>query len=239
MSETLDLDSGDFEPVNTAAGGVETESQSRKGSGNRVREEGGSYSIKTSPSVLKNKEAVDWEAIKQAAIAGVMYPQLERQFGISQGRIRTMACRKQWPTPDRAKAQAEAKLREAQAELHRAKLRRAGRSEEAEGVTAVTIPLIEASRREIVAATITDSMDEMAQTGLMASMKRAFRSVMQSADFFPIESLQELNTATKLLKTCAGLDGPQVAVNLGLFTSNQPDAASLGVVIDDCAETGD
>ena len=99
-------------------------------------------------------------------------------------------------------------------------------------MTAVTVPLIEASRREIVAATITDSMDEMAQTGLMATMKRAFRSVMQSADFFPVESLQDLNTAAKLLKTCAGLDSPQVAVNLELFTSVQPDTASLGVVLD-------
>ena len=94
-----------------------------------------------------------------------------------------------------------------------------------------------ASRNQNLTAIISDNLTEMAESGTLAAARRALRSIKSAPESLPIRGASDLAILAKLLRSMAGLDSPQVAVNLGLFASQQPDAASLGVVIDDCGMT--
>lgn len=275
-----ELDAGDFEPVTSGAGGVETESQSGKGSkGAKQGGNGEPQTIKTSPHTWNRRKIIDWRAVEQAAIAGVSYPVLAKEYGTTPESIKVKAHQGQWPTPERVRKEAEKRIKEEQARLHRAKLVRANggplseeqersllnpslresgpgwgddsdgegwkeqdaqeagsdsggagsaRSGEGEASTALT----GVSRGRSVSVVVSENLADMAESGTLHAARRALRSIKSAPDSLPIRGASDLAILAKLLRSMAGLDSPQVSVNLGLFTQVPPDSASLGVVLD-------
>lgn len=273
MSENIqELDAGDFEPLPQVAGdnSIETESQSHKGSAERSKgkEEavGEAQSIKTSPKRdWDRRKVIDWDSIKEAMIAGMGAEDCAARFGSTAGSIRVRSHTEQWPTPERIKREAEKRIREAQADLQRAREMRqrkpgtkAGWKQERDGIDDGTgigeggwnvdessgewgglSPSSVTSRQNSTLVMLAEDRAAMAEQGITEAMSIGLNSLRSAPRRLEIRTISDAHAAMKLLKNGAGLDSPQVAVNLGLFTSNQPDAASLGVVIDDCAETGD
>lgn len=275
----IELDAGDFEPLPQVAApvaseSIETESQSGKGS--KGAKEGGSggagsigspQTIKTSPKRdWDRRKVIDWDSIKEAMIAGMGAEDCAARYGSTAGSIRVRSHTEQWPTPERIKREAEKRIREAQADLQRARemrqrkpgpmarppsngfdefdgsetwrLEEAGGNGEAGGIVDWNSGEgggLRASsatpRRNSNLVMLAGDRVEMAEQGITDAMRHAF-SAIKRAPKLTIETLAELQVAMKLLKNGADMDGPQMSMSLGFFTSSQPDAASLGVVLE-------
>ena len=167
-----------------------------------------------------------WDAIKQASIAGVDDPDLADQFGVTRGAIRIRRLREQWPTPAKAMARAQEKAARLRAE-----------HDQARGVTPVTVtrpakPVTSPVTLDVGSETVTDCnrgvtegsetldlvADSLLERGLQAShiASRIALRTLQSVQHLtqPVESLTDVNVAMKIARTAAGMDRPDVAVNV-------------------------
>ena len=258
--ESMELDSGDFEPVGElgASEAVETESQSHKGSKGAEKEAVGEPQIIKTPHQWDRRKLIDWPKIKDAILAGMRVEDAAQRYGSTVGSIRVRSHAEQWPTPERIKQAAERQIKEAQERLLHAKMLRAngrpaangnggggkgtgnggsgvsGDGEEGDGFDREGGEMASktGSGSENLTVTLAGDLVGMAESGTLQAARRALRSIKQAPESLPIRGASDLAILAKLLRSMAGLDSPQVAVNLGLFTSNQPDAASLGVVLE-------
>jgi hypothetical protein len=239
---------------------IENASQSSKGSKGAMEGAAGEPQLiktKLRKGDWDRRKIIDWQSIKEAILAGMRVEDAATRYGSTVGSIRVRSHAEQWPTPERIKQAAERQIKEAQERLLHARMLRANGRPAANGnggggkgtgnggnVAAGgeegdefdgeggEIAYKAGSGSENIAVTLGGDLAAMAESGTLHAARRALRSLKQAPDSLPIRGASDLAILAKLLRSMAGLDPPQVALTLGLFTSSQPDAASLGVVLE-------
>lgn len=241
----MDLDAGDFDaviPYKGTGGGNSQQGNEIPNAGKEGTRE--PQSIKTSHKWDRRK-VIDWGSIREAMVAGMSAEDCAARYGSTSGSIRVRSHAEQWPTPERVKREAEKQIAEAQERLQRARemrqrppgpraeLRDGAEFGGEEGLMASSA----GSGSENIAVMLASDLVGMAESGTLHAARRALRSLKQAPESLPIRGASDLAILAKLLRSMAGLDSPQVAVNLELFSSQAPAPESLGVAID--LETGE
>ena len=163
--------------------------------------------------------AVDWDQIKQAAIAGVSFPELARQWEMldDEGKPDTSAIRKRcsregWPVPRSIMASASLRLNEAKAAQNAAREQMQAKGE---AVTVVTPPPPNA----VIAGNIAE-MGAKSNLHALALLQNKLQRASESPDSIrDLENVGDIVTALKGARLAAGMDkeGSQVTLNLSMF----------------------
>ncbi len=177
--------------------------------------------------------AVDWQAIRLSAVAGVPYKTLAIQWGMLDSRghpdttaIRQRASREKWPIPSAIHARAVAAQREAAKATHEA--RKAVSTEKSinpiDNRVYVTVSqppeqvgFSAARSGEIASVIVTDNLLDLAKAGSLRFAQVAHRSLQAMPDELLIASPSDAATTVKTLRSIAGMDkeGTNVVVNFG------------------------
>ena len=163
------------------------------------------------PAMLISKE--EWKEIQKASEAGVPDSQLSEQFGISKASIKMRRMREGWLTPARLKAEVAAQSARKLALSQGVSLR-----EKEESKTGVVT-------RVTAEESIASKLLKMGETGTLALAEVALRKALFVRDnpetIDDLETIGDMSTALKLLRTAAGLDRQEnsvaVALNFGAF----------------------
>ncbi len=156
--------------------------------------------------------AVDWDQIKQAAIAGVPFKKLAEEWDIRDeagelwtGPIRQRCYRESWPIPRAVMAQAQLRLNEAKTAQNAAKEQMRANGET---VTDVTQP----RANDVITA---DLLENGQKSNLLAS-QIALKSLQLAPESLPVTSLADVKTALSVARIAAGMDREGTQVNIGL-----------------------
>lgn len=156
-------------------------------------------------------------AVRTASLAGVPDVRLSAKYGIREATIR------QWRLRDPG--------------WHAAVIAQGRRRPP--GPPPVLQPVTVASAVAEMAVTVTDSLQELGETGSLRAAQIVHRSISAAPDDLPIRNVQDLSTAIKSLRTIAGLDRESaVTLNLGLF-GGAPGMAVTAVTGDNYSYSGD
>lgn len=156
--------------------------------------------------------AVDWEAIKQAAIAGVPIPDLARQWGMideETGKpdttaIRKRSSREEWPIPRAVIERAHKKLAEAKAAV-------------ANLVTDVSQDGVTLSQRPAKPVDLAaDSLVDGGNEASAIAQGIALRSLRSAPKKLTVTDFGDVKTAMQIARTAAGMDRAQVQVAVAL-----------------------
>jgi hypothetical protein len=159
--------------------------------------------------------AVDWDTIKQAAIAGVPVPDLARQWGMidpKTGRpdttaIRKRSSREQWPIPRAVMDRAQKMMAEARKNVKQL----------------VTKPIVTVSQDPQnplhVVAESTVTYGKRAQLAILAGLVPEIETAMQQPGKFRPENIKELVMVGSLAHKLAGMDkdSQEIKVNVAMF----------------------
>ena len=179
--------------------------------------------------------AVDWQAIRLAAVAGVEYRTLAIEHGMfkADGKpdtnaIRQRSSREKWPVPSAIHARAVAAQREAAKQAHAARQAVSQQGQKmsqpvtGEPVTVSQPGFSAAQSGETASVTVTDNLLDLAKSGSLRFAKVAHRSLAEMPDSLPICSPSDALTTIKGLRLMAGMDsgeGSKVAVQVQLWQS--------------------
>ena len=176
--------------------------------------------------------AVDWQAIRLSAVAGVPYKTLAIQWGMlsAQGKpdttaIRQRASREKWPIPSAIHARAVAAQREAARTTHRARQAISGEKsskpiDNRDSVTLSPPPenvgFSSKSSGETATVIVTDNLLDLAKSGSLRFAQVAHRSLQAMPDELLIASPSDAATTVKTLRSIAGLDKEGTTVNVAV-----------------------
>lgn len=148
------------------------------------------------PTMKTASTKPDWQAIEKAAISGVPYPTLAKQFKVSLAAVKKQASRSKWAVPARIKRRAR--------EL-------SPRVTEDEAVTVAAQSLLADGR----AATV---------HGMKILRGKLAKAAARPSSIADLETVSDVATALRGARLAAGLDrveGAQVQVNLAMFQGQE------------------
>lgn len=149
------------------------------------------------------KEVCDWKKVERYCVAGHSFKEAAKRFGIKENTVKVRACKRDWPTHGRALAH----LRKTEA-------------------------MIPEGKQKFGAKELAESMKELHDEGSFHILKLAHKKALRLRTLPAIETIQDVGTLAKLIKTTSGQDNnnaPQVSINLASIFS--PPKEGRGAVV--------
>ncbi|OAI56039.1 hypothetical protein AYO49_04920 [Verrucomicrobiaceae bacterium SCGC AG-212-N21] len=179
--------------------------------------------------------AVDWDEIRECAVAGVPFIDLARRWGLLKAdgspdtnAIRQRSFREEWPVPRAIRVRARHKLKQALAEqaMARSKMQAGGGSVlgVGGGVTCVTrasegLKVPSAGSLDAIAETAV-TFGRRSQMAILAGLVPQIEAAMHAPEVFRPATVRELVAAGGLIHKLSGLDqdAPEVRLQVAMFT---------------------